>query len=63
MTDGEKKPGELSSLMAAVASIVEAVLEGHGLNLPTQKPSPWKAAHREGMAQDQRWRDLGWNRA
>ena len=49
--------------MAAVAAIVAAVLEGQGLTLLTQRPSPWKMAHREEMAWDQRWRDLGWDRA
>lgn len=63
MTGGEKKPGDLSSFMATVAAIVDTVLEGQGLILLTQRPSPWKAAHREEMARAQRWRDIGWNRA
>ena len=63
MTSGEKKPGDLSALMATVAAIVEAVLEGEALTPLTQRPSPWKAAHREEIAREQRWRDIGWNRA
>ena len=49
--------------MATVASIVETVLEGQGLTLLTQLPSPWKAAEREDLARDHEWRAIGWNRA
>ncbi len=63
MDDSERKPNDLSSLMATVASIVETVLEGQGLTLLTQLPSPWKAAQREDLARDHEWRALGWNRA
>ena len=62
MTTSEKKPGDHSSIKATVAAIVEAMLEGQGLTLSTQRPSPWKAAHREEMAEDQRRRDIGWDR-
>lgn len=63
MTGGEKKPGDYSSFMATVAAIVDTTLEGQGLILLTQRPSPWKVAHREEMARAQHWRDIGWNRA
>ena len=63
MTDGERKPGELSSLMSTVDAIVEAVLEGQGLTLSVQRQTAWKAAQREAMAHDQQWRGIGWNRA
>ena len=63
MGNGESRPSDLSSLMATVAAIVEAILEGQGLTLLTQRPSPWKASHREEMAWDQHWRVVGWNRA
>ena len=49
--------------MSTVAAIVEAVLEGSGLTLSTQRPTAWKAAQREAMAHDQQWRGMGWNRA
>ncbi|MFH1140191.1 MAG: hypothetical protein V1724_00650 [Chloroflexota bacterium] len=63
MSNSKRQPGDTSSLMAIVASIVEAVLEGQRPVLSTQHPNPWKAAHRQEMARQQRWRNLGWNRA
>ena len=63
MTDGEKPPADLSSLMSTVAGIVEAVLEGQGITLFTQRPNPWKAAQREEMARTQVWQQMDWGRA
>ena len=64
MADDRKKPNnDVPSVMAAVAAIVEAVLEGHGLTPNDQRPSPWKAAHREEMARYHEWRSIGWGRA
>ena len=62
MNDGERKPQEHPSLMATVAAIVEAVLDGQGLTLFTPKPSPWKAAHRDEMVRSHERPVVGWGR-
>ncbi|MCH7706618.1 MAG: hypothetical protein IIB33_06185 [Chloroflexi bacterium] len=64
MIDDERKPiGDTSSLMMAVSAIVEAVLEGQGVTLFAQRPSPWRRAQREDAARIQLWRSLSWNRS
>ena len=62
MKNSDRKPVDTSSLMATVASIVEAVLEGESPILASEYPTPWKSAHRQEMAKQQRWRAMGWNR-
>ena len=63
MADDRKKPNDVPSIMATVAAVVKAVLEGQGLSLYAQRPSPWKAVHKEDMVRDHEWRNIGWGRA
>ncbi|MBI4199999.1 MAG: hypothetical protein HY535_05965 [Chloroflexi bacterium] len=62
MSERDKRHQEPASLMAAVAAIVEAFLEGQPLHLPAQRLSRWKEALWQARAQDQARRTLGWSR-